>query len=222
MRKTNWSEDDDLVLAEVVLRNIRSGSTINAAYKEVSDRLGRTEYACNFRWNNTVKHRYTQAIEIAKSQRESLQKREIQPTTVTKQEPTSQPEQLSFEVKEETEGPINIKAVVENLQQYNVLANKLLNKIDMCTEQTSSLQKEIDSLNNQVTYLQAGNDLLKKEAVKYKETIEAEQETNRQLRAEIAKLRQAETLSPEFVKMKEDYESLLTLLNKAREIATKN
>ena len=73
-RQDAWTEDDDLVLAEVTLRHIREGGTQLAAFEEVGQRLGRTAAACGFRWNSCVRKRYDAAIMIAKSQRQQLKK----------------------------------------------------------------------------------------------------------------------------------------------------
>lgn len=73
-RQDAWTEDDDLVLAEVTLRHIREGGTQLAAFEEVGQRLGRTAAACGFRWNSCVRKRYDAAISIAKSQRQQLKK----------------------------------------------------------------------------------------------------------------------------------------------------
>jgi prespore-specific regulator len=74
-RQDAWSEDDDLLLAEVVLRHIREGSTQLNAFEEVGMRLGRTPAACGFRWNSLVRKRYESAIQIAKAQRQQRKAR---------------------------------------------------------------------------------------------------------------------------------------------------
>lgn len=71
-RQDAWTEDDDLLLAEVTLRHIREGSTQLAAFEEVGYRLGRTPAACGFRWNSMVRKKYESAIQIAKAQRQQL------------------------------------------------------------------------------------------------------------------------------------------------------
>jgi prespore-specific regulator len=71
-RQDAWSEDDDLLLAEVILRHIREGSTQLAAFEEVGYKLGRTPAACGFRWNSTVRKKYESSIQIAKAQRQQL------------------------------------------------------------------------------------------------------------------------------------------------------
>lgn len=71
-RQDAWSEDDDLLLAEVTLRHIREGGTQLSAFEEVGQRLGRTSAACGFRWNSLIRKKYDSAIQIAKAQRQQL------------------------------------------------------------------------------------------------------------------------------------------------------
>ncbi len=70
VRQDAWSEEDDLILAEVTLRLIREGGTQLAAFEEVGERIGRTAAACGFRWNSFVRKKYEAAIQIAKKQRQ--------------------------------------------------------------------------------------------------------------------------------------------------------
>ncbi|MBO8155973.1 MAG: RsfA family transcriptional regulator [Bacillaceae bacterium] len=69
VRQDAWSHEDDLLLAETVLRHIREGSTQLKAFEEVGDKLNRTAAACGFRWNAEVRKRYEKAIDLAKRQR---------------------------------------------------------------------------------------------------------------------------------------------------------
>ena len=50
-RQDAWTQDEDLILAEIVLRHIREGSTQLIAFEEVGKKLVRTPAACGFRWN---------------------------------------------------------------------------------------------------------------------------------------------------------------------------
>ncbi|MCO7175624.1 RsfA family transcriptional regulator [Sporolactobacillus kofuensis] len=88
VRQDAWSHEDDLLLAETVLRHIREGSTQLDAFEEVGDRLNRTGAACGFRWNAIVRRKYEQAIEIAKKQRKQKKRAEhrgrlLQPSAAT-------------------------------------------------------------------------------------------------------------------------------------------
>ncbi|MFC2948449.1 RsfA family transcriptional regulator [Virgibacillus sediminis] len=69
VRQDAWSHEDDLLLAETVLRHIREGSTQLNAFDEVGDKLNRTSAACGFRWNAEVRMKYENAIDLAKRQR---------------------------------------------------------------------------------------------------------------------------------------------------------
>ena len=69
-----WTEEDDLLLAETVLRDVREGSTQLNAFEEVGDKLNRTSAACGFRWNAVVRHNYDKALSLAKKQRKQRQR----------------------------------------------------------------------------------------------------------------------------------------------------
>lgn len=70
IRQDAWTADDDLILAEVILRHIREGSTQLAAFEEIGEKIGRTSAACGFRWNSCVRKKYEAAIQLAKAQRQ--------------------------------------------------------------------------------------------------------------------------------------------------------
>lgn len=68
-RQDAWTEENDLLLAETVLRHVREGSTQLNAFEEVGDKLNRTASACGFRWNAVVRDQYEKALDLAKKQR---------------------------------------------------------------------------------------------------------------------------------------------------------
>lgn len=68
-RQDAWSSDEDVILAETVLRYIREGKTQLEAFKEVAKELSRTSAACGFRWNASIRKQYQDAITIAKDER---------------------------------------------------------------------------------------------------------------------------------------------------------
>ncbi|MBU8905525.1 RsfA family transcriptional regulator [Desertibacillus haloalkaliphilus] len=69
VRQDAWSHEDDLLLAETVLRHIREGSTQLRAFDEVGDETNRTSAACGFRWNAVVRQQYEEEIKLAKKER---------------------------------------------------------------------------------------------------------------------------------------------------------
>jgi prespore-specific regulator len=74
VRQDAWTEENDLMLAETVLRHVREGSTQLNAFEEVGDKLDRTSAACGFRWNAVVRHQYEKALQLAKKQRKQRQR----------------------------------------------------------------------------------------------------------------------------------------------------
>ncbi|HDR6272071.1 TPA: RsfA family transcriptional regulator [Bacillus cereus] len=68
-RHDSWTSDNDLLLARIVLQNIRSGGTQLAAFKKVAKQLARTPAACGFRWNSYVRKQYEKEIQQAKQNR---------------------------------------------------------------------------------------------------------------------------------------------------------
>ena len=76
VRQDAWSHEDDLLLAETVLRHVREGSTQLNAFEEVGDRLNRTSAACGFRWNAEVRKKYHHAMDLAKRQRKEKKRAE--------------------------------------------------------------------------------------------------------------------------------------------------
>lgn len=85
VRQDAWSHEDDLLLAETVLRHVREGSTQLNAFDEVGDELNRTSAACGFRWNAEVRRKYDNAMELAKRQRkEKKREQAIIPEQINK------------------------------------------------------------------------------------------------------------------------------------------
>ncbi|MFD1038768.1 RsfA family transcriptional regulator [Virgibacillus byunsanensis] len=68
-RQDAWTKDEDIILAETVLRYIREGKTQLEAFKDVAKQLSRTSAACGFRWNATIRKHYEEAIQFAKEDR---------------------------------------------------------------------------------------------------------------------------------------------------------
>lgn len=144
IRQDAWSEDDDLILAEVVLRHIREGSTQLAAFEEVGERLSRTSAACGFRWNSTVRKKYEAAIELAKKQRAAKRKANV------KLEKEEQSEELvpKIEVKEtEREKSLTMEEVIQFLKDYHNRKEVEGNEsIAQLKEENERLKKELEQL----------------------------------------------------------------------------
>ncbi len=151
-RQDAWNEDDDLILAEVILRHIRDGSTQLKAFDEVAEKLARTAAACGFRWNSVVRKRYEAAIDIARAQRQAMKKKvrnqadkSSQPTKVTKMEHSDEePKVLTFD--DVLKYLKQIKTEYYELKKQNILLEKKMAEYEtenkLLREECHSLSKE--------------------------------------------------------------------------------
>lgn len=124
IRQDAWNHDEDLLLAETVLRHIREGSTQLSAFEEVGKKLSRTGAACGFRWNSLVRKQYESAIALAKKQRKQLKSKnkKLQVDQVVElQEKEVVPEKsfiLTNEKKDSSE-PMSLSKIIRYLNQMN-------------------------------------------------------------------------------------------------------
>lgn len=156
-RQDAWSQDEDLLLAEVVLRNIREGGTQLQAFEEVGKQLSRTAAACGFRWNSYVRKQYKSGIEIAKRQRKELKKNAIAPSEFGELEENELNEQPAVEVTQTSSFQIEFNDLVTFLKE-------LYEKADSSQkEEHDNYKKHIQELEKQLYYLAAENEKLEKE-----------------------------------------------------------
>lgn len=166
-RQDAWTQDEDLLLAEVVLRSIREGGTQLQAFEEVGKKLSRTAAACGFRWNSTIRKQYKTGIELAKKQRKELKKNseleanhqdlEIDSSVIPNKEmevPTQTAEkELVFEeilvfltkLYERSQG---IKEYEEILETYKAKITELEYKLKEATSENMRLQNEFYTMEN--------------------------------------------------------------------------
>ncbi|MEH7223133.1 RsfA family transcriptional regulator [Bacillus sp. JJ1566] len=179
VRQDAWSHEDDLLLAETVLRYIREGGTQLAAFDEVGDKLNRTSAACGFRWNAEVRNNYEQAIAIAKKQRKERKRaleRLNKENTVTNEKPVIQEtfveeipaapvymEEVSAELIPSTNS-ITLEDCISFLSsmrhrdllsnQLEMENNRLRRENDSLKQQTKDLEKKLEKLSDQQTIIQ--------------------------------------------------------------------
>lgn len=133
-RQDAWTQDEDLLLAEVVLRSIREGGTQLQAFEEVGKKLSRTAAACGFRWNSTIRKQYKTGIELAKKQRKEIKKN-------SELEPKEQEFAIesSFIPNKETEGPSQMVEKEIVFEEILVYLNKLYERSQGLKEYEESL-----------------------------------------------------------------------------------
>ncbi len=145
-RQDGWSQDEDVYLAEVVLRHIREGSTQLKAFEEVGKELSRTPAACGFRWNSYVRKQYTEGIELAKKVRKELKK---SMGNVESEVSQSQPDSLEtpVEVKGDAEISLSLDAVIAYLTSLkSKLEERSFRSPEDLLQEYSELKKHADYL----------------------------------------------------------------------------
>lgn len=153
VRQDAWSHEDDVLLAETVLRHIREGSTQLRAFDEVGDELNRTSAACGFRWNAVVRNRYVKEIDEAKRERKERKRAASLSYYPTMKRTWSQTMTIG-EGKEE----MTLDVVIE-----------FLKTLKQSNQFSSSLQRTNESLKKENSELKKRNEQLEKELQKIKQ-----------------------------------------------------
>jgi prespore-specific regulator len=164
IRQDAWSEEDDLILAEVTLRHIREGSTQLAAFEEVGDKIGRTSAACGFRWNSCVRKKYEAAISIAKAQRQkrSQYKKHVGGASVAAIATLETADAIGVYKNDSlSEESISIDAVIRFLRQWKGTYQDMTRQIKTLEkdlrekeDELSGLRREKDKLNREMSEVQ--------------------------------------------------------------------
>jgi prespore-specific regulator len=223
VRQDAWTDENDLLLAETVLRHVREGSTQLNAFEEVGDKLNRTSAACGFRWNAVVRHRYEKALQLAKKQRKQRQrvlgkdqggKKKLlynpPVTSVEEFEPAPMPSMIPEVLVETYEMPdmktemaaethVSPAAAVSSYRKAPTAASGL------------TLDSVIDFLQNfNLSNLQ--NEALKSENERLKREISELRKQNEEMSAKLNDLEaNKETIQ-------EEYETLMKIMNRARKL----
>ncbi|QXE00521.1 RsfA family transcriptional regulator [Terribacillus sp. DMT04] len=224
VRQDAWSHEDDLLLAETVLRHIREGSTQLRAFDEVGDKLNRTSAACGFRWNAEIRNRYEQAVAIAKRQRK--EKKRAEQRAQSKAVPAMRTEPVAQVPERQGAFPITMdedtaRFEAEIAQETFIVGEHTeFPNHDTEKQPAASEQQQAEELNlsQVITYLQT--------IEQGYQTSETNQHTIHQLEAENYNLRQenqqlsdeCESLKHQLKTMKGDYQVLIQIMDRARKM----
>jgi prespore-specific regulator len=157
-RQDAWSQDEDLLLVEVVLRHIREGGTQLQAFEEVGKQLSRTSAACGFRWNSFVRKQYKTGIELAKKQRKELKKQTGQVEDDNRIESVNLVTPPSTSPNSYTDGTITIQAIIHFLEGLH----KKAEATTVIEEDREKSLEKIKDLEKKTYYLAAENEKLSK------------------------------------------------------------
>lgn len=219
IRQDAWTDENDLLLAETVLRHVREGSTQLNAFEEVGDKLNRTSAACGFRWNAVVRHQYEKALELAKKQRKQRQ-RILGKEQSGKKKLLYSPPVVSVG---DIEPVLNVSPMEEEFEFSSEIS--MVSPVSPMSPVSPPLAAPIQttntgaiSLDSIVAYLQNLNhsnfhvDILKSENERLKREIADLKRHNQELQGKIDHLEQdTETIQ-------EDYETLMKIMNRARKL----
>lgn len=218
VRQDAWSHEDDLLLAETVLRHIREGSTQLKAFDEVGDKLNRTSAACGFRWNAEIRNRYEQAVAIAKRQRKEKKRAEQRA-----QKPAAAP----------IYQPAPVMSASETQQAFPITMDEETARFEAEIAQETFIVGEHTESETEIDSGQQADELNLSQVISYLQSMEQgyqTSETNRhtihQLEAEAHSLRQenaqlteqCESLKNQLKTMKADYQVLIQIMDRARKM----
>ncbi len=143
LRQDAWTGDDDKRLADIILRHIREGSTQLAAFEEAAEALGRTSAACGYRWNACVRKQFSEAIDMAKSDRKERREEQNQ-NDMWHQEPT----------QNEMETEVTWNMVFRFLRQHRHDYQVLQTRLRQLERDTDQIKSEVDRLRKSKVELQ--------------------------------------------------------------------
>ncbi|MEH7462372.1 RsfA family transcriptional regulator [Bacillus thuringiensis] len=202
VRQDAWTEEDDLLLAETVLRHVREGSTQLNAFEEVGDKLNRTSAACGFRWNAVVRYSYDQALQLAKKHRkdkmranggEQTKKRLLYTPPISSN--ASVDENISIEIEQ----PVQPIQPIQTTQAMPTNSSIAMHDV-------IHFLQSLGTSNVKVSALERENERLKQDIAEY-------MRRNAELEKKVEKLEQQSTT------VQEDYETLMKIMNRARKLA---
>ncbi|WNB93305.1 RsfA family transcriptional regulator [Bacillus sp. NEB1478] len=237
IRQDAWSEEDDLLLAETVLRHVREGSTQLHAFEEVGDKLERTSAAVGFRWNAIVRKKYEQALKIAKKQRKERQRalaknqqQQPQQTKPAFTQPVSKPAAAPQIHDDETYHPEEFfKTSYTYDRQETRAANTFENQpaipeaappapVNSVYQQTQASKQEDLTIDEVIDFLNS----LKRNGMSsgklVQENMELRLQMNELLQQNKVMKEQLSVLEKEHQTVQEDYQALIQIMDRARKM----
>jgi prespore-specific regulator len=153
-RQDAWNQDEDLLLAEVVLRHIREGSTQLQAFEEVGKQLSRTSAACGFRWNSYVRKQYKSGIELAKKQRKEQKKQFSNPS------PSLEESEVANKPSIPTKVNIPVDITFQQVLDYLNALHEQSKSFNLEKDEKRKQQESINDLEKKIYYLASENEKL--------------------------------------------------------------
>lgn len=218
IRQDAWTDENDLLLAETVLRHVREGSTQLNAFEEVGDKLNRTSAACGFRWNAVVRHTYEKALQLSKKQRKQRQrilgkdlggkKKLLYSPVAEEMDQLLISSEVPFEANERHDIMEEFAAetmVLPAVQAYKPVQTYKPSSSGLSLDRVIDYLQNFNHSNLQNEALKAENERLKQEMIELRRK-------NEEMTAKIEHLEQNSEI------IQEDYETLINIMNRARKL----
>lgn len=143
-----WTDDDDLVLAETVLRRVREGDSVIDACREFEEKTKgkRTASASKFRWHTRLKNQYAGAYEIAKA--DGKKAREFARRKVNQGERYQ--DILENVLEKDNEREIVLDDILVLVKQYKKQEEDKAENRDKFEKETDKLRREIEKLKKEL------------------------------------------------------------------------
>ncbi|WP_377889373.1 RsfA family transcriptional regulator [Alkalihalobacillus sp. R86527] len=141
IRQDAWSKDEDVLLAEVVLRHIREASTQLAAFEEVGKKLSRTPAACGFRWNSLIRKQYESAIVLAKKHRKEQKRSGFYNERVRETYETDDQDNIAM-IDEAIRILVQTKSCISNVSELEESYKEILLENEQLKQQLLQIEKE--------------------------------------------------------------------------------
>jgi prespore-specific regulator len=155
LRQDAWSTENDVLLAETILRHVREDSTQLKAFDEVGDKLNRTAGACGFRWNAVLRQQYERALDLAKRQRKEHnrlllnQKKKV----LLMSGPT---DEGMVKLADQVKTPFSMNEVIKYLRSLDD-TNQLKNENEQLLQEIETLNNEKLKLERKIEQLEQSN-----------------------------------------------------------------
>ena len=165
-RQDSWTKEEDVLLAEIVLKRIREGGTQLQAFEEVGKKLTRTPAACGFRWNASIRKLYRTEIDLAKQQRKMGSSSDVSLQNNHTSSNQNGKTLVEFELLidqlralyESTNTKDNSEEDLHTIEKLNDKVNVLKDENAKISEKKNELEKEYNALKE---ILESANQILK-------------------------------------------------------------
>lgn len=163
-----WTEDDDVLLAETILRNVRKGKTVVDACKEMEEisEGRRTASASKFRWFTKLVEQYKAGYELAKTEGKKVKD--------AKKRKSNKGERYEEIVQEVFKEENAVEKEIEP-EDFVILAKKFKEQQDIKKSEQGNHEKELKELRGKNEKLDKGLKEAKKEIEMYVEMLQAKQ-----------------------------------------------